>query len=173
MRRRGTASAAGLLVRSWHAGGEGGAALLYDWERGVLECVFEAGTGDDMATRTELDPEDENQRRVGGAVSGPHPGEPLTVRQCCCVMQARQGVRGFHICSLSWTRRMRTSAAWAARCRGRTRASRSRCVGGSAAARCRLGRGYYGLTYVHQPGFDHKTSAVWEARCWGCAPASR
>lgn len=82
---RGTASAAGLLVRSWHAGGEGGAALLYDWERGVLECVFEAGTGDDMATRTELDAEDENQRRVGGAVSGPRPGEPLTVRRrrCC------------------------------------------------------------------------------------------
>ncbi|KAK9821729.1 hypothetical protein WJX81_006531 [Elliptochloris bilobata] len=77
---RGTASAAGLLVRSWHAGGEGGAALLYDWERGVLECVFEAGTGDDLATRTELDPEDENQRRVGGAVAGPRLGESLTMR---------------------------------------------------------------------------------------------
>ena len=80
-------------MRSWHAGGEGGAALLYDWERGVLECVFEAGTGDDMATRTELDPEDENQRRVGGAVSGPRLGEPLTVRRRCLLRDA--GWRGF------------------------------------------------------------------------------
>jgi len=78
--RRGTASAAGLLIRSWHAGGEGGAALLYDWERGVLECVFEAGTGADLATRTELDAEDESVRRVGGAVGGPRQGEPVTVR---------------------------------------------------------------------------------------------
>ncbi len=71
-------------MRSWHAGGEGGAALLYDWERGVLECVFEAGTGADLATRTELDPEDENQRRVGGAVAGPRIGEPLTVCTLGC-----------------------------------------------------------------------------------------
>lgn len=46
----------------------------------MLEAVFEAGTGADLATRTDLDPEDEGQRRVGGAVAGPRLGEPLTAR---------------------------------------------------------------------------------------------
>ncbi len=79
---RGTATAAGVLLRSWDAGGEGSAAILLDWERGVLEAVFEGGPGRDLATTTELDPDSDGQRRVGGPVSL-RPGEPLTVRTCC------------------------------------------------------------------------------------------
>ena len=75
---RGTASAAGLLLRSWNAGGDGNAAILVDWERGMLEAVFEGGGGFDLATQTDLDPEAEAQRRVGGPVNL-KPGEPLTV----------------------------------------------------------------------------------------------
>ena len=77
--RRGDAAAAGLLLRSWNAGGEGGTAILYDWERGVLEAVFEGGVGIDLATQTDLDPEAEGQRRIGGPVDL-RPGELLTVR---------------------------------------------------------------------------------------------
>ena len=40
---RGSAVAAGVLVRSWNAGGEGSAAIVVDWEAGVLEAVFEGG----------------------------------------------------------------------------------------------------------------------------------
>ena len=75
---RGTATAAGLLLRSWNAGGEGNTAVLYDWERNVLEAVFEGGAGLDLATQTDLDPDAEAQRRVGGPVSL-KPGEPLAV----------------------------------------------------------------------------------------------
>lgn len=44
----------------------------------MLEAVFEGGAGLDLATTTDLDPENEGQRRVGGPVSL-RPGEPLTV----------------------------------------------------------------------------------------------
>ncbi len=76
---RGDATAAGLLLRSWNAGGEGGAAILYDWERGVLEAVFEGGAGLDLATQPELDAGVDGQRRIGGPVDL-RPGEALTVR---------------------------------------------------------------------------------------------
>ena len=69
----------GCCLRSWNAGGEGGTAILYDWERGVLEAVFEGGVGIDLATQTDLDPEAEGQRRIGGPVDL-RPGELLTVR---------------------------------------------------------------------------------------------
>ena len=52
--------------------------MLYDWERNVLEAVFEGGAGLDLATQTDLDPDAEAQRRVGGPVSL-KPGEPLAV----------------------------------------------------------------------------------------------
>ncbi|KAK9810230.1 hypothetical protein WJX72_007025 [[Myrmecia] bisecta] len=76
---RGTASAAGLLFRSWNAGGEGSAVVVYDWERNVLEAIFEGGPNNDMATQTELDLEAENVRRVGGPVDM-RPGEPVQMR---------------------------------------------------------------------------------------------
>lgn len=79
---RGTATAAGVLLRSWNAGGEGSAAILLDWERSVLEAIFEGGPGRDLATTTDLDPDSDGQRRVGGPVNL-RPGEPLTVRACC------------------------------------------------------------------------------------------
>ncbi|KAK9916361.1 hypothetical protein WJX75_001798 [Coccomyxa subellipsoidea] len=76
---RGTATAAGVLLRSWNAGGEGSAAILLDWERNVLEAIFEGGVGRDLATTTDLDPDSDGQRRVGGPVNL-RPGEPLTMR---------------------------------------------------------------------------------------------
>ena len=66
---RGTAAAAGLLVRSWNASGEGGAAIVYDWERRMLEAIFE-GEGD-MATLADLDDARDTQKRVGGDVDMP------------------------------------------------------------------------------------------------------
>ena len=66
---RGTAQAAGLLVRSWNASGEGGAAIVYDWERRVLEAIFE-GEGD-MATLADLDDARDTQKRVGGDIDLP------------------------------------------------------------------------------------------------------
>jgi len=66
---RGDAVAAGVLVRSWAAGGEGSAAIVVDWEAGVLEAVFEGG-GDGGA----------GQRRVGGPVALGPPGAPVTLR---------------------------------------------------------------------------------------------
>ncbi len=38
---RGDAESAGLLFRSWNAGGEGSAAILFDFDRNILEAVFE------------------------------------------------------------------------------------------------------------------------------------
>ncbi len=62
---RGSATAAGVLFRSWNAGGEGSAAIVFDWERNVLEAVFE-GAGLDLGSTPDLDPEDDSLRRVGG-----------------------------------------------------------------------------------------------------------
>lgn len=44
----------------------------------MLEAVFEGGGAIDLATQTDLDPDAEAQRRVGGPVNL-KPGEPLTV----------------------------------------------------------------------------------------------
>ena len=35
------AGSAGLLFKSWNAGGEGSAAILFDFDNNVLEAVFE------------------------------------------------------------------------------------------------------------------------------------
>ena len=71
MHGRGSASAAGILFRSWNAGGEGSAAIVFDWDRGVLEAIFE-GAGCDLGSWPMLpDPEDETFRRVGGPTEHP------------------------------------------------------------------------------------------------------
>lgn len=62
---RGDSQAAGILIRSWSASDEGGAAIVYDWDRNVLEAIFEGES--DLSTQNELDTED-NQRRIGGSV---------------------------------------------------------------------------------------------------------
>ena len=53
----------------------------------MLEAVFEGGGGFDLATQTDLDPEAEAQRRVGGPVNL-KPGEPLTVSTAMPALQA-------------------------------------------------------------------------------------
>ncbi|KAG2452610.1 hypothetical protein HYH02_002847 [Chlamydomonas schloesseri] len=66
----------GVLLHSWRGGAEGGAALLYHWDSGVLEVVFEA-----------LDPRTltfslaaPGARRVGGPLlRPPAPGHPLSL----------------------------------------------------------------------------------------------
>lgn len=48
---RGDAAACGVLVRSWNAGGEGSAVVVYSWERSALEVVFEGGQRNDLGTQ--------------------------------------------------------------------------------------------------------------------------
>ena len=88
---RGSAVAAGVLVRSWNAGGEGSAAIVVDWESGVLEAVFEGGdegmaaaaaaaaAGNDNDAVQPLPPSG-GQRRIGGPVDLGPPGAPITMR---------------------------------------------------------------------------------------------
>ena len=38
---RGESNAAGILLRSWNAGGEGSAAIVFNWETMYLETIFE------------------------------------------------------------------------------------------------------------------------------------
>ncbi len=66
--RRGDASAAGLLFQGWDAAGEGSAAIVYDWERSVLEAIYEAPARDMGATQDPDAEEDDGLRRVGGPV---------------------------------------------------------------------------------------------------------
>ena len=66
---RGDASAAGLLFQGWDAAGEGSAAIVYDWERSVLEAIYEAPQQDMGGATQDLDAEeDDGLRRVGGPV---------------------------------------------------------------------------------------------------------
>ncbi|DBA96005.1 TPA: hypothetical protein ACH3X1_001510 [Trebouxia sp. C0004] len=65
---RGDASAAGLLFQGWDAAGEGSAAIVYDWERSVLEAIYEAPPRDMGATQDPDAEEDDGLRRVGGPV---------------------------------------------------------------------------------------------------------
>ena len=68
---RGDANAAGLIFQGWDAAGEGSAAIVYDWERSVLEAVYEAPERDAGATQQTQDldgEEDDGLRRVGGPV---------------------------------------------------------------------------------------------------------
>uniref|UniRef100_A0A7S3QUF1 beta-fructofuranosidase n=1 Tax=Dunaliella tertiolecta TaxID=3047 RepID=A0A7S3QUF1_DUNTE len=70
-------SCSGVVLRSWQAGVEGAAAVLYCWDTGVLEVVFEA-----------LDPETHEYslaapgcRRVGSKLQRPPAlGQPMALR---------------------------------------------------------------------------------------------
>lgn len=64
---RGDASAAGLLFQGWDAAGEGSAAIVYDWERSVLEAIYEAPLEPNTPQDTDSE-EDDGLRRVGGPV---------------------------------------------------------------------------------------------------------
>ena len=65
---RGDASSAGLLFQGWDAAGEGSAAIVFDWERSVLEAIYEAPPRDMGATQDPDAEEDDGLRRVGGPV---------------------------------------------------------------------------------------------------------
>ncbi|KXZ49898.1 hypothetical protein GPECTOR_19g349 [Gonium pectorale] len=70
-------SASGLLLHSWRGGAEGAAALLYHWDSGVLEVVYEAL---DPSTLT-FSLAAHGARRVGGRLlRPPAPGSPLSLR---------------------------------------------------------------------------------------------
>jgi hypothetical protein len=73
--RQGSAPMVGLLIRSWNASGEGGAAVLYNWETQVLEVVFEALDPSTMAFSLTAP----TARTIGGRISQ-QPGQPLQLR---------------------------------------------------------------------------------------------
>ncbi len=72
---QGSASTVGVLLRSWHQGGEGGAAVLFNWESSLLEVVFEALDPSTMAFSLTAP----LARRIGGPISH-KPGQPLALR---------------------------------------------------------------------------------------------
>eukprot|EP00210_Caulerpa_lentillifera_P005074 g4847.t1 len=72
---RGTSEAAGLLIRSWRVGGEGTAAIVFDWERSCLDVVFEALDPETM----EFYLDSEDSHRIGGPVEW-NSKEPLKLR---------------------------------------------------------------------------------------------
>ncbi|KAF6258531.1 hypothetical protein COO60DRAFT_1107801 [Scenedesmus sp. NREL 46B-D3] len=72
---QGSASTIGVLLRSWHQGGEGGAAVLYNWESGLLEVVFEALDPATMSFSLTAP----MARRIGGPLQQ-KPGQPLALR---------------------------------------------------------------------------------------------
>ena len=58
-----------MLFQGWDAAGEGSAAIVYDWERSVLEAIYEAPPQDMGGATQDLDAEeDDGLRRVGGPV---------------------------------------------------------------------------------------------------------
>eukprot|EP00775_Hariotina_reticulata_P002344 gene2344-2651_t len=72
---QGSASTVGIFLRSWHQGGEVGAAVLFNWESGLLEVVFEALDPATMAFSLTAP----MARRIGGPISH-RPGAPLALR---------------------------------------------------------------------------------------------
>jgi beta-fructofuranosidase len=72
---QGSASTVGIFLRSWHQGGEGGAAVLFNWESALLEVVFEALDPATMAFSLTAP----MARRIGGSISH-KPGAPLALR---------------------------------------------------------------------------------------------
>ncbi|GLC44183.1 hypothetical protein PLESTB_000899400 [Pleodorina starrii] len=76
-RGAGGSRCSGVLLHNWRSGAEGAAALLYHWDSGVLEVVFEAM---DPATLT-FSLAAPGARRVGGRLQRPPaPGNPLALR---------------------------------------------------------------------------------------------
>jgi hypothetical protein len=115
---QGSASTVGVLLRSWHQGGEGGAAVLYNWESGLLEVVFEALDPATMSFSLTAP----MARRIGGPLQQ-KPGQPLALRLlldarwvvCCCSLGSwyvHQLVAAACKCLLIWGR---GSAEWATR----------------------------------------------------------
>lgn len=72
---QGTASTVGIFLRSWHQAGEGGAAVLYNWESSLLEVVFEALDPATMSFSLTAP----MARRIGGPITH-KPGQPLALR---------------------------------------------------------------------------------------------
>ncbi|KXZ49899.1 hypothetical protein GPECTOR_19g350 [Gonium pectorale] len=67
----------GVLLHSWRGGAEGAAALLYHWDSGVLEVVFEAMDPSNLTFSLAA----QGARRVGGRLlRPPAPGSPLSLR---------------------------------------------------------------------------------------------
>ncbi|KAG2494572.1 hypothetical protein HYH03_007338 [Edaphochlamys debaryana] len=67
----------GLMLHSWREGAEGSAALLYHWDTGVLEVVFESLNPHTL----EFSLAGPGSRRVGGPLlRPPAPGQPLQLR---------------------------------------------------------------------------------------------
>ena len=64
----------GLLFQSWKAGGEGSAAILFDFDRNILEAVFEvlrrAATPAPASKATAAGLHFTIQRRAAAAASG-------------------------------------------------------------------------------------------------------
>lgn len=77
---RGSADAVGILIRSWNASGEGGAAIVYDFDRKYLEAIFE-GDGD-MGSQARLEEVNGKQKRIGGDIDM-RKGDPLKARLAC------------------------------------------------------------------------------------------
>ena len=73
---RGSSDAVGFLIRSWNASGDGGAAIVYDFNDHRLEAIFEGEA--DIGSQATLDDTQDHQRRIGGDVDM-RPGDKLTV----------------------------------------------------------------------------------------------
>ena len=73
---RGSSDAAGFLIRSWNASDEGGAAIVYDFERRYLEVIFQGES--DMGSQARLEDVPGKQKRIGGDVDM-REGDLLTV----------------------------------------------------------------------------------------------
>lgn len=80
--RRGSASAVGLLFRSWQAEAEGGTAVVYDWERGVLEAIFNVppSYGANLGAAAAAGAAGFGGGEEGGDLVGLDPAELLTPR---------------------------------------------------------------------------------------------
>lgn len=73
--KQGSATMVGLLLRSYNANGEGGAAVLYNWETQVLEVVFDALDPATMSFSLTAP----TARHIGGQIDV-KPGQPLQLR---------------------------------------------------------------------------------------------
>lgn len=90
---QGSASTVGIFLRSWNQSGEGGAAVLFNWETALLEVVFEALDPTTMSFSLTAP----LARRIGGNITH-KPGAPLALR---LLLDGRWGDRRF--CCVSVT----------------------------------------------------------------------